>query len=70
VVDGHEVNAAILAAGPGDTILLPPGFYQEVLLVEKPVKILGQCSQDIQGRQRRGVVIQSNRAVCVLCNDR
>lgn len=70
VVKGNELNAALQAAGPGDTIVLPPGFYQEILLIEKPLKIIGQHGQDIHGRDRKGVVLQSNRATCALCNAR
>ena len=64
------MNAALSAAGPGDTILLTPGFYQEIVLVEKPVKLLGQPVQDIRGHDRRGVVIQTNRSMCILSNAR
>ncbi len=30
-----RVNEAIAAAGPGDTLVLQPGFYQEVLSLAK-----------------------------------
>ncbi len=70
LVQGQQLNAALSAAGPGDTILLAPGFYQEMVLIEKPVKLVGQPAQDIRGHDRRGVVIQTNRSMCILSNAR
>lgn len=66
---GH-VNEAIAAAGVGDTLVLAPGFYQEILLIEKPLKLVGAPGQDVAGRPRRGVVLQSNRPMAVMCNAR
>ena len=66
---GH-VNEAISRAGPGDTLTLQPGFHQEVLLVEKPLRFVGPLGLDLQGRPRRGVVLQSNRAMAVMANAR
>jgi nitrous oxidase accessory protein NosD len=70
VVQGQQLNIAVSLAGPGDTISIRPGFYQEIVLVEKPLKFVGENGQDIQGRSRRGVVIQSNRSMCILSNAR
>ena len=66
---GH-VNEAIAAAGVGDTLVLAPGFYQEILLIEKPLRLVGAPGQDLAGRPRKGVVIQSNRPMAVMCNAR
>lgn len=47
VVDPYErrdfasVSAAITAASPGDRILVRPGVYQENLVIDKPLEILG-----------------------------
>ena len=70
MVQGQQLNIAVSLAGPGDTISIRPGFYQEIVLVEKPLKFVGENGQDIQGRSRRGVVIQSNRSMCILSNAR
>src|SRR5437588_10490928 len=36
-----SINAAILAAMPGDTIKVCPGDYKETVLVDKPVALRG-----------------------------
>ena len=47
VVDAYErgdyatIGAAIAAAGPGDRILVRPGLYQEGLVIDKPLEVLG-----------------------------
>jgi F-box protein 11 len=47
VVDAYQrgdfttVGAAIAAANPGDRILVRPGLYEEGLVVDKPLEILG-----------------------------
>ena len=47
VVDAYQrgdfttIGAAIEAARPGDRILVRPGLYQEGLVVDKPLEILG-----------------------------
>jgi parallel beta-helix repeat protein len=47
VVDAYQrgdfatVSAAIQAAQPGDRILVRPGLYEECLIVDKPLEILG-----------------------------
>lgn len=48
VVDGfgredfETIGAAIAAAAPGDRILVRPGLYEEGLVVDKPLEIIGQ----------------------------
>jgi parallel beta-helix repeat protein len=39
--DHTTISAAIMAAQPGDRILVRPGLYQEGLVVDKPLEILG-----------------------------
>jgi hypothetical protein len=41
-----------------------------VLLIEKPLKLVGTPGADISGRPRRGVVLQSNRPMAVMANAR
>jgi F-box protein 11 len=47
VVDAYQrgdfatVSAAIQAANPGDRILVRPGLYEEALVIDKPLEILG-----------------------------
>ncbi|HEY0735370.1 MAG TPA: right-handed parallel beta-helix repeat-containing protein [Herpetosiphonaceae bacterium] len=50
--DHVTINEAINAAKPGDRILVRPGFYQEVLVIDKPVEIIGDGL-------REEIVIQS-----------
>jgi parallel beta-helix repeat protein len=59
VVDAYErgnfatVSAAIEAAKPGDRILVRPGLYEEGLVVDKPLEILGDGPvPDIEIRAR------------------
>jgi len=59
VVDAYQrgdfatVSAAIKAAKPGDRILVRPGLYEEGLMVDKPLEILGDGPvADIEIRAR------------------
>jgi parallel beta-helix repeat protein len=59
VVDAYQrgdfatVGAAIMAARPGDRILVRPGLYEEGLIVDKPLEILGDGPvPDIEIRAR------------------
>ena len=71
VVTGETINETISQARPGDTIELKPGFYQEVVLVEKPLKFVGQWSLDARLQRRyKDAVLQSNRSMAVMCNAR
>ena len=70
VVTGQTINDTISSANPGDTIELKPGFYQEVVLVEKPLRFVGQIGYDVCGRKHKNVVLQSNRSMAVMCNAR
>jgi parallel beta-helix repeat protein len=46
------ITEAINAANPGDRILVRPGFYQEGLVIDKPLEIIGDG-------QREEIVIQA-----------
>lgn len=70
VVTGETINDTIASARPGDTIELKAGFYQEVVLVEKPLKFVGQWSINKRNQKYKDVVLQSNRSMAVMCNAR
>jgi len=64
VVDAYQrgdfatVSAAIAAAKPGDRILVRPGLYEEALVVDKPLEILGDGPvSDIEIRARDANVL-------------
>jgi F-box protein 11 len=51
--DFVTITAAIKAARPGDRILVRPGLYQEGLVIDKPLEILGEGPvQDIEVQAR------------------
>jgi len=51
--DFTTVSAAIQAATPGDRILVRPGLYEEALVIDKPLEILGDGPvSDIEIRAR------------------
>jgi parallel beta-helix repeat protein len=56
--DYTTIGAAIRAARPGDRILVRPGLYQEGLVVDKPLEILGDGPvQDIEVQARDSAVL-------------
>ncbi len=56
--DYKTIGEAIMAANPGDEILVRPGLYQESLLVTKPLEIVGDGDRgDIVIRAADGSVI-------------
>ena len=56
--DFTTVSAAIKAAKPGDRILVRPGVYDEGLVVDKPLEILGDGPvSDIEIRARGAAVL-------------
>ena len=56
--DFATVSEAIKAAKPGDRILVRPGLYQESLLVDKPLEIIGDGPvEDIVIRARNANVL-------------
>ncbi|MBO3461862.1 right-handed parallel beta-helix repeat-containing protein [Aetokthonos hydrillicola Thurmond2011] len=53
------INEAIRNAKPGDTILVPAGIYQESLIIDKPVQIVGIGSVE-------EIIIESINSSCIL----
>jgi F-box protein 11 len=61
--DFSSIGAAIQAARPGDRILVRPGLYQDGLVVDKPLEILGDgpvADIEVQARDASVVVFQAN----------
>lgn len=46
------------------------GRAQETLLIDKPLRLVGLPAQDVWGRARRGVVLQTGRPLAIMCNAR
>lgn len=92
-----SINDAIRKAQPGDTLIIPSGFYnvsrqtacaavllqrrpsgaesdggagivQETILVDRPLKLVGQQMPNLRGELRRSVTIQSRQHMAVLCD--
>jgi Bacterial Ig domain len=55
------IQAAIDAAKPGDLILVPPGYYHELLIMWKPVRL--------QGEGAVGTIIDANAHPAGVLND-
>jgi nitrous oxidase accessory protein len=51
------ISAAIAAARPGDTVLVGPGKYQENLVIDKSVVLVGQGNPQIIGHDKGDVVL-------------
>ena len=45
--DHITIAEAIQAANPGDRILVRPGLYQEGLVLDKPLEIIGEAVKNI-----------------------
>ena len=61
--DFATVSAAIKAAKPGDRILVRPGLYEEGLVVDKPLEILGDgpvSDIEIRARGAHALVFQAS----------
>ncbi|KAK9789772.1 hypothetical protein WJX73_010069 [Symbiochloris irregularis] len=69
-VQNRDFASTISASSPGDTVCIPPGFYEDLIFVDKPLRLVGQLSSDMWGGQRRGCVFQNSRSVVALCNAR
>ena len=67
---GQSLTEACEAANPGDTILIPPDFYEEMALISKPVKLVGATDTSLAGQHRNAVIFQSSGSVVLLCNAR
>ena len=75
VVDAYQrgdfvtVSEAIEAAKPGDRILVRPGLYQESLVVDKPLEIIGDGSaEDIEIRARDAHVLEFRASIGRVAN--
>lgn len=61
--DHTTISAAIMAAQPGDRILVRPGRYQEGLVVDKPLEILGDgpvADIEVQARSADALWFKAN----------
>ena len=61
--DYTTIGAAIEAAVPGDRILVRPGLYQEGLVIDKPLEILGDgpvADIEVQARGAHALVFKAN----------
>jgi F-box protein 11 len=75
VVDAYQrgdfvsMRAAIDAANPGDRILVRPGLYEESLLVDKPLEIIGDGPlEDIEIRGRDSHVLEFRASIGRVAN--
>jgi len=67
--DFTTVSAAITAAKPGDRILVRPGLYEEALVVDKPLEILGEGPvSDIEIRARDTSVLAFRASIGRVAN--
>jgi len=67
--DFATVGAAIVAAKPGDRILVRPGLYDEALVVDKPLEILGDGPvSDIEIRARGADVLAFRASIGRVAN--
>ena len=67
--DFATVTAAIQAAKPGDRILVRPGLYEEQLLMDKPLEIIGDGPvEDIEIRGRTASVLTFQASIGRVAN--
>jgi parallel beta-helix repeat protein len=67
--DFDSVRAAIEAAKPGDRILVRPGLYEESLIVDKPLEIIGDGPvEDIEIRGRDSDVLEFRASIGRVAN--
>ncbi|KAK3237993.1 hypothetical protein CYMTET_51963 [Cymbomonas tetramitiformis] len=64
----RAISAAISSAPEGATIVLSPGYYQETVLVCKPVRILGETTETAAGGSRLGVVVEGHASTAIVCS--
>ena len=60
--DHTTISAAILAANPGDRIVVHPGLYEEGLVLDKPLEIMGMGGSEeviVQARGMNAVVFKT-----------
>lgn len=61
--DHASIREAIEAARPGDRIVVAPGLYEEALVVDKPLEIIGQGPVDeviVRVRESHAIVFAAN----------
>lgn len=61
--DFSSISAAIKAARPGDRILVRPGLYQESVVLDKPLEVIGQGPLDeivVQARDADALLFKTN----------
>jgi parallel beta-helix repeat protein len=67
--DFVSVRAAVEAARPGDRILVRPGLYEESLVVDKPLEIIGDGPvEDIEIRSRERNVLEFRATIGRVAN--
>jgi parallel beta-helix repeat protein len=67
--DFTSVGQAIAAAEPGSTILVHPGLYEETLLVDKPLDIVGDgAKEDIEILGKNGHVLEFRTNIGLVTN--
>ena len=54
--DGFDLHAALAAAQPGDTIVVPAGVYAGPLIIDRPVTLVGEGMPVIEGTGKGDVV--------------
>lgn len=64
----RAISTAISSAPEGATIVLSPGYYQETVLVCKPVRILGETTETAAGGSRLGVVVEGHASTAIVCS--
>lgn len=55
---GESITAACAAAAPGDTVVVPAGYYLETVQLTKSLEIVGERGDDVFGGSRPGVVVE------------
>lgn len=53
----RDINSALTAAQPGQTIVVEPGIYQERLTINKPLTLLGQQGAVIDGGGQGNIIL-------------
>ena len=53
----RDINSALTAAQPGQTIVVEPGIYQERLTINKPLTLLGQEGAVIDGGGQGNIIL-------------
>lgn len=68
-----SINDAIAAASPGETIYIEAGMYTETVLLDKPLKIVGEVLPTLSGIRkgfRNSVVLMAKKRMVAFANAR